>query len=109
MTSGPRLTGRGVNTPKQRLSRQEAPEEGLGGTAAQRGRRKARVGLGLPGGPGVKTSPSRAGTVGLIPAREAEIPQALQPKSQNTKQKQYCNKFDKDFKKGPHQIFFFKS
>ena len=26
----------------------------------------------------------------------------LQPKSQNIKQKQYCNKFNKDFKNGPH-------
>ena len=25
------------------------------------------------------------------------------PKKQNTKQKQYCNKFNKDFKNGPHQ------
>ena len=31
----------------------------------------------------MKTSPSRAGTAGLIPAREAKIPHALQPKSQN--------------------------
>ena len=25
------------------------------------------------------------------------------PKTQNTKQRQYCNKFNKDFKNGPHQ------
>ena len=25
------------------------------------------------------------------------------PKTQNIKQKQYCNKFNKDFKNGPHQ------
>ena len=37
----------------------------------------------FPGGPVVKTSPSRAGTAGLIPTREAKIPRALQPKSQN--------------------------
>ena len=28
---------------------------------------------------------------------------ALQPKNQTIKQKQYCNKFNKDFKNGPHQ------
>ena len=30
---------------------------------------------------------------------EAKIPQASQPKNQNVKQKQYDNKFNKDFKK----------
>ena len=33
---------------------------------------------------------------------------ALQPKNQNTKQKQYCNKFDKDFKNGLHQNYLLK-
>ena len=47
----------------------------------------------------VKTSLSNAGGVGSIPGQEAKIPHALQPKSQNIKQKQYCNKFNKDFKK----------
>ena len=28
---------------------------------------------------------------------------ASQPKNQNIKQKQYCKKFNKDFKNGPHQ------
>ena len=28
---------------------------------------------------------------------------ALQPRKQNKKQKQYCNKFNKDFKNSPHQ------
>ena len=36
-------------------------------------------------------------------AGEAGIPQALQPKSQNMKHKQYGNTFNKDFKNGPHQ------
>ena len=31
------------------------------------------------------------------------IPHDLWPKSQNTEQKQCCNKFNKDFKKGPPQ------
>ena len=51
----------------------------------------------------VKTSPSNAGGTGLIPGQGAKIPHASQPKNRNTKQKQYCNKFNKDFKNGPHQ------
>ena len=31
------------------------------------------------------------------------IPHASRPKNQNVKQKQYCNKFNEDFKNGPHQ------
>ena len=51
----------------------------------------------------VKTSPSNAGGTGSIPGWGAEIPPALRPKNQNIKQEQYCNKFNKDFKNGPHQ------
>ena len=51
----------------------------------------------------VKTSPSNAVGAGSIPVRGAKIPHALWPKNQNIKQKQYCNKFNKDFKFGPHQ------
>ena len=57
----------------------------------------------FPGSPVVKTSPFNAGGVGLIPGRGAMIPHASQPKKQNIKQKQYCNKFNKDFRNGPHQ------
>ena len=53
----------------------------------------------FPGSPVVKTSPSSAGGAGLIPGRGAKIPHASQPKNQNIKQ----NKFNKDFKNGPHQ------
>ena len=40
--------------------------------------------------------------------REIRFPHASQPKKEtnkqtNIKQKQYCNKFDNDFKNGPHQ------
>ena len=56
----------------------------------------------FPGGPVVKTLPSNAGGVGSIPVRGAKIPQASGPKNQNMKQKQYCNKFNKDFKKMVH-------
>ena len=51
----------------------------------------------FPGGPVVKTSPCNAGGTDSIPGRGAKIPHASWPKNQNIKQKQYCNKFDKDF------------
>ena len=57
----------------------------------------------FPGSPVTKTSPSNAGGVDSIPGRGARIPHALWPKNQNIKQKQYCNKFNKDFKNGLHQ------
>lgn len=56
----------------------------------------------------VKTSPSSAGGVGLIPGLRAEIPHALQLKNQKTKQKQYCNEFNKNCKNGSHQKIFLK-
>ena len=52
----------------------------------------------FPGDPVVKTSPSNS-----IPGQGAKIPHTSWPKNQNIKQKQYCNKFNKDFKNGPHQ------
>ena len=55
------------------------------------------------GGPVVKTSPSNAGGVGLIPGQGAKTPLASRPKSQNKKQQQYCNEFNKDFKNGLHR------
>ena len=51
----------------------------------------------------VKTSPSNAEVAGLIPDWGAKITHAWGGKKQNIKQKQYCNKFNKDFKNGPHQ------
>ena len=54
-------------------------------------------------GPVVKTSRSNAGDVGLISGLEIKIPHGLQPQNQNINQKQYCNKFNKDFKNGPHK------
>ena len=53
----------------------------------------------FPGGPVDKTLPSNAGGAGLIPGRGLKIPHDLQPKNQNTKEKQYCNKFSKDLGK----------
>ena len=62
----------------------------------------------FPGSSVVKASPSNAGGAGLIPDRAATIPHALWPKNQSIKQKQYCNKFNKDFKKtGPHQNYIY--
>ena len=57
----------------------------------------------FPGGPVVKSSPSYARGAGSIPGRGAKFPHASGPKNQNIKQKQYCNKFNKDFKNGPHK------
>ena len=46
----------------------------------------------------VKTSFSNAGGAVLIPNGGAKIPTCLvAKKNQNTKQKEYCNKFNKDF------------
>ena len=45
----------------------------------------------------VKTSPSNAGGADSIPGRGAKIPHASRPKNQNVKQKQYYNKFNKEF------------
>ena len=44
-------------------------------------------------------SPSNARGTSSIPDQGAKIPHASGPKNQNIKQKQYCNKSDKDFKK----------
>ena len=49
----------------------------------------------------VKTSPSNAGGAGLTSGQGAKIPHAS-PKN-TLKQKRYCNKFNKDFKNGPHK------
>ena len=57
----------------------------------------------FPGGPVIKTSPSNAGDEGSDSSRRAKMPHAPGPKNQNVKQKQYCNKFNKDFKNHPHQ------
>ena len=57
----------------------------------------------FPGSPVVKALPFNAKRAGSIPGRETKIPHASWPKNQNIKQKQYCNKFSKDFKNGPHQ------
>ena len=56
----------------------------------------------FPGHPVVRTSPSIAAGVGSIPGWAAEIAHVSGPKNQNRKQKQYCNKFNNNFKKGPH-------
>ena len=50
----------------------------------------------------VKTLPSDAGDSGLISGQRAKVSHALWPENQNIKQKQYCKKFNNDFKNGPH-------
>ena len=55
----------------------------------------------------LKTLPSKPRGVGLIPGWGTKIPHGSWPKKQNIKQKQYCNKFNKDFLNGPHKKIFF--
>ena len=50
----------------------------------------------------VKTSRSNATGTGAIPGQRAKIPHASRAKTQNIKRKHCCNKFNKDFKNGPH-------
>jgi len=45
--------------------------------------------------------------VGSVPCRGAKIPHASKPKSQNIKQKQYCNKFNKVFKNDQYKKSLF--
>lgn len=55
---------------------------------------------GLPNGPAARTSPSNAGVGGRPPAGELR---PHMPQNQTIKQKkQYCNKFNKDCRNGPH-------
>ena len=57
----------------------------------------------LPGGLVIETSPSKAGDAGSVPDWGVKIPHASQPKKpkHKKKKKQYCNRFNKDFKTGP--------
>ena len=59
----------------------------------------------FPGGPVVKTSPSKAGDAGSVPDWGVKIPHASSPKKtkHKKKKKQYCNKFNKDFKNDLHK------
>ena len=52
----------------------------------------------FPGSPVVKTLPSNAGGMGSIPGWGDKIHYALQPQTQNIKEKQYGYKFNKYFK-----------
>ena len=56
----------------------------------------------FPGGSVVRTLPSDAGHAGSIPGQGVKVPHTSGPKIQNIKQKQYCNRFSKDFKNGSH-------
>ena len=57
----------------------------------------------FPGDPLVKISPSSGGGAASVPRQGAKNPHASWPKNQNVKQKQCCNKFNKDFINGPHK------
>ena len=58
--------------------------------------------VGPPSSPVVKTQPSSAEDTGSVPGWGPKILHAPWPKNQTIKQKQCCNKFNKDFKNGPH-------
>ena len=60
--------------------------------------RPGQLGLGPPWVPVVKTLPSNAGGAGSVPVPAAKIPHGLWSTKQNIKQKQYCNKLNKDKK-----------
>ena len=52
----------------------------------------------------VKASPSNAGSADSFPSQETTIPHGSWPeKPKHKKQKQYCNKFNKEFKNGPRE------
>ena len=75
---------------------------------ASRKRQQSQFGLknvnwDFPGGPVVKTSPSDVGSVDSIPVAEARVHMLWGQKNWNMNQKQYCNRFNKEFKNGPHQ------
>ena len=60
------------------------------------------MGGNFPGSPLVTTLLSNVGDINSTPDQGCKIPHALGPKNQNAKQKQYCDKFNKDFNNGPH-------
>ena len=57
----------------------------------------------FPGGLAVRSLPSNAGAVGSIPLQGTKILHASRSENQNIKQKEYCNKFNKDFENGSHK------
>ena len=57
----------------------------------------------FPGGPVVKTLPSNAGAQMPPLVRKLRFHMSCGQKKQNIEQKQYYNKFNKDFKNSPHQ------
>ena len=60
----------------------------------------------FPGSLVLKTLPYNARSVDLIPSWRAKILHTSRPENpENLKQKQYCHKFNKDFKNGLHQGF----
>ena len=74
------------------------------GNPGEQGLCKQREWLGdFLGGPMAGTLPSSAGGAGLILGWGTRILHASWPKSQNIKQKPYCNKFNKDFKNGSYK------
>ena len=57
---------------------------------------------GFPGAPMIKTLPSNTGGGGSTPDQRTKFPHVWGQKKKDIKQKQYCKKFNKDFKNGTH-------
>ena len=58
---------------------------------------------GFPGGSVIKTLPSNTGGEGSIPGQRPKLPHVQgqkKKKKKDIKHKQYCKKFNKDFKNG---------
>ena len=62
----------------------------------------------FPGGP-VRLHTSKTAGAGSIPGLRAKMPYDSGPKNQHIKEQQYCKKFNKDFKNGPHKKIFGKN
>ena len=58
----------------------------------------------FPGCPVVKNSPSNSGGAGLTLGLGVPQGQKQKKKQKNIKQKECCNKFNKNFKNDPHQL-----
>ena len=87
----------------------EGSKVSVGCKRAEQGESKLETAKeGLPSGPVVRTLPSSAGAT--VPSPVRELRSHMPWGQKNKKQKQYCNKFNKDFKNSPLQknFLFFK-
>ena len=94
----PLPTARATPEQHQRPSTAEREKESCEMIKRKKERKKHRLWGDFPGAPAVETYLAfHCWHVGSIPGRGAKMPRTWQPNTQNMKQKQYCNKFTKDF------------